>query len=133
MLISGSDLETLHRHYGHALYRCPYAFCPEGRWAYMTEDGLAFHIRSHGKPLKCSVEGCLYHITGFRSEKARERHWESFHASRDGDAWPRDDDIDYTNITAQDVTPLLIRAAELGRQTSVQRILESPSGMQLQP
>jgi len=72
------------RRHGETAFPCRYRFCPNALSGFHTEKEREIHERSHRPRIKCPIASCEFHLFGFGSQQALERHISQYHRDREG-------------------------------------------------
>jgi len=65
-------------------FPCRYRFCPRASSGFPTEKERQRHETSHRPRIKCPIASCEFHLFGFGSQQALERHISQYHRDREG-------------------------------------------------
>ena len=80
----GSDIiKEFREKHGNTAYPCRYRFCPRSSSGFPTEQQRETHETSHRPRIKCSITSCEFHVFGFASKHALERHFSHYHPDRE--------------------------------------------------
>lgn len=69
-----TPLSRLTTHYGNQLYKCHYLDCPRRLSGFVSRKHCQRHVKSHDRPFKCPVKGCIFADLGYKSEFERNQH-----------------------------------------------------------
>jgi hypothetical protein len=65
-------------------FPCRYRFCPRASSGFPTEKERQRHETSHRPRIKCPIASCEFHVFGFGSQQALDRHNAQYHRDREG-------------------------------------------------
>ncbi|RFU29393.1 hypothetical protein B7463_g6916, partial [Scytalidium lignicola] len=64
-------------------FPCRYRFCSRASSGFRTEKEREIHETSHRPRIKCLIASCEFHIFGFGSQQALDRHNSQYHRDRE--------------------------------------------------
>ncbi|RSL44831.1 hypothetical protein CEP53_011049 [Fusarium sp. AF-6] len=122
-------MASLHSHYGAGLFRCTFAFCEHSYRGFQTSRDREDHIKTHGRPWKCSIPNCDFSTIGFSSKATRDQHWLKLHLPNLSELKTGPDEFD--NLDVIEAQPILFSLVIKGDADGARRLLSAPGGKQL--
>ncbi|KAH7150359.1 hypothetical protein B0J13DRAFT_549979 [Dactylonectria estremocensis] len=105
LVLNPGRVASLHSHYGARLFRCRFAFCEHSYRGFQTSGDREDHIKTHGKPWKCSIPNCDFSTIGFSTMATRDHHWLKLHLPNPSQLKTGPDDFD--NLDVAEAQPIL--------------------------
>ncbi|KAH7148334.1 hypothetical protein EDB81DRAFT_792040 [Dactylonectria macrodidyma] len=129
LTVNPARVASLQSHYGARLFRCRFAFCEHSYRGFQTSGDREDHIKTHGRPWKCSIPNCDFSAIGFSSKATRDRHWLKLHLPNPSDLKTGPDDFE--NLDVAEAQPILFGLVIDGDADGARRLLSAPGGKQL--
>ncbi|KAM5360852.1 hypothetical protein ACJZ2D_013481 [Fusarium nematophilum] len=123
-------LASLRSHYGAGLFRCRFAFCEHSHRGFQTSSDREDHVKTHGKPWKCSMPNCDFSTIGFSAKATRDRHWLKVHLPNPSQLTKTGPD-GFENLDVAEAQPILFGLVVAGDADGARRLLSAPGGKQL--
>ncbi|KAL2672527.1 hypothetical protein Neosp_013239 [[Neocosmospora] mangrovei] len=129
LALNPTRVASLHSHYGSGLLRCRFAFCEHSYRGFQTSRDREDHIKTHGRPWKCSIPNCDFSSIGFSSKATRDQHWLKLHLPNASQLNTGPDEFD--NLDVAEAQPILFGLVIEGDADGARRLLAAPGGKQL--
>lgn len=129
LALNPTRVASLHSHYGAGLLRCRFAFCEHSYRGFQTSRDREDHIKTHGRPWKCSIPNCDFSSIGFSSKATRDQHWLKLHLPNASQLNTGPDEFD--NLDVAEAQPILFGLVIEGDADGARRLLSAPGGKQL--
>ncbi|KAL6355681.1 hypothetical protein LRP88_11285 [Fusarium phalaenopsidis] len=129
LALNPTRVASLHSHYGAGLFRCRFAFCEHSYRGLQTSRDREDHIKTHGRPWKCSIPNCDFSTIGFSSKATRDQHWLKLHLPNASQLKTGPDEFD--NLDVVEAQPILFGLVIEGDADGARRLLSAPGGKQL--
>ncbi|KAH7253331.1 hypothetical protein B0J15DRAFT_447743 [Fusarium solani] len=129
LALNPTRVTSLQSHYGARLFRCRFAFCEHSYRGFQTSRDREDHIKTHGRPWKCTIPNCDFSTIGFSSKATRDNHWLKLHLPNLDQLQTGPNEFDSLDVV--EAQPILFFLVAKGDADGVRRLLSAPGGKQL--